>query len=98
MRKCSTTGPRVSTGRKFRAPTNNIVPSNSMMNVPPDTGKVPVLAGTSFFCASDPAMAMMGTIIRKRPKSMAMPRVVLYQGVLALRPAKALPLLPTADE
>jgi hypothetical protein len=41
-------------------------------------------------------MAMMGTIIRKRPINMARPSVVLYQGVLALRPAKALPLLPLA--
>ena len=45
----------------------------------------------------DPANAMMGTIIRKRPMSMAMPSVVLYQGVLAVRPAKALPLFPVAE-
>ena len=97
MRKCSTTGPSVSAGRKFSAPTSNTVPSSRTTNVPPDTGKVPALAGTSFFCASDPAMAMIGTIIRNRPMSMAMPSVVLYQGVLALRPAKALPLLPVAE-
>ena len=40
---------------------------------------------------------MIGTIIRKRPMSMARPRVVLYHGVLAVRPAKALPLLPVAE-
>ena len=65
--------------------------------VQPETGNVPALDGTIFFCASEPAMAMMGMIIRKRPISMAKPRVVLYQGVLALRPAKALPLLPLAE-
>ena len=69
-----------------------------MTNVPPDTGKVPPLAGEIFLAASAPAIAMIGTIIRNRPKSMAIPSVVLYHGVLALKPAKALPLLPTHDE
>ncbi len=36
--------------------------------------------------------------MKNRPKSMASPRVVLYQGVLPFRPAKALPLLPAPDE
>ena len=38
--------------------------------------------GAIFFCTSEPARAMIGTIMRKRPTNMAMPRVVLYQGVL----------------
>ena len=63
----------------------------------PVTGKVPALAGTIFFCASEPASAMIGTIMKNRPSSMAKPSVVLYQGVLALRPAKALPLLPAPE-
>ena len=41
-------------------------------------------------------MARAGTIMRKRPASMAIPRLVLNQGVLAPMPAKAEPLLPTA--
>ena len=41
-----------------------------------------------------PAAASSGIRNRKRPISMARPRVRLYQGVLALRPANALPLLP----
>jgi hypothetical protein len=61
------------------------------------TGKVPALTGTSFFWASEPARAMMGTIMRKRPMNMAKPSVVLYQGVLVDRPAKALPLLPVQE-
>ena len=68
-----------------------------MTKVPPETGKVPALGGAIFFAASEPARAMIGTIIRKRPNSIARPRVVLYQGVLAVRPAKALPLLPVAE-
>ena len=41
-----------------------------------------------------PAMASAGTIIQKRPMSMSRPSVTLYQGVFALMPAKAEPLLP----
>src|SRR6185436_1960520 len=97
VRKCSTIGPSASTGRKFSAPINNTVPSRSTTNVPPESGKVPALGGEIFFCTSEPASAMMGTIIRNRPMSMAKPSVVLYQGVFAVRPAKALPLLPVPE-
>ena len=48
--------------------------------------------------ASEPAIAITGTMMPKRQASMAMPSVVSYQGVLAVRPAKAEPLLPAADE
>ena len=67
MRKCSTIGPSASAGRKFSAPTSRTVPSSSMTNVPPETGNVPALGGAIFFCASEPASAMIGMIIRKRP-------------------------------
>ena len=63
----------------------------------PLTGKVPALAGTIFFRASEPASASSGTIMPNRPSSMSMPSVVSYHGVLALRPAKALPLLPAPE-
>ena len=43
-------------------------------------------------------MAMIGTIMKNRPMSVASAMVVLYQGVLALMPANALPLLPVAEE
>ena len=39
-----------------------------------------------------------GTIIQKRPKSIANAEQRVVKGVLALRPAKALPLLLPADE
>ena len=60
------------------------------------TGNVPALAGATFFCTSEPASAMIGTIIRNRPNNMSIPRVVLYQGVFPERPANALPLFPCA--
>ena len=53
--------------------------------------------GETFLRASEPASAMIGTIMRKRPINIAKPIVVLSQGVLVFKPAKALPLLPFAE-
>ena len=53
-----------------------------------ETGNVPALGGEIFFCTSEPARAMIGTIIRKRPINMAIPSVVLYQGVFAGKPGE----------
>ena len=52
------------------------------------------MAGTFFFAARLPAAASSGIRNRNRPIHMASPIVRLYQGVFALIPAKALPLLP----
>ena len=56
--------------------------------------------GRDFLFASQVAgrAASSGMRKRKRPASIATPSVRLYQGVFALIPAKALPLLPTALE
>ena len=43
-------------------------------------------------------IAITGTMMPKRVASMVMPMVVSYQGALAVRPAKAEPLFPAADE
>ena len=61
------------------------------------TGNVPKLGGTTFLRARFPATASTGTIIMKRPKSVAKPMVVLYQRVFAEIPANAEPLLPVAE-
>ena len=50
-----------------------------------------------FLRARLPASASIGMIAMNRPRSIAMPSVVLYQGVFAERPAKAEPLLPVPD-
>src|SRR5262245_44387181 len=50
----------------------------------------------SFFAARLPAIASAGMMNINRAISIAMANVRLYQGVLALIPAKALPLLPDA--
>ena len=63
----------------------------------PVVGKVPAEAGTIFLVTSEPASPRSGTIRRKRPISMARPMVVSKKGVLALSPAKALPLLPVPE-
>src|SRR4026209_2666655 len=92
--KCSTIGPSTSAGKKVSAPTMMITPIRSTTKRTPSVGNVPAEGGTTFLPTSDPAIASAGTIIRKRPASIVTPRVVLYQSVLALIPAKAEPLLP----
>src|SRR5208283_1848982 len=44
-----------------------------------------------------PAIARIGMIMKNRPRSMATPKLELYQSVLVLSPPKADPLLPTDD-
>ena len=50
---------------------------SSTTKVSPSTWKVPALAGTSFLAARLPASARIGTIMRKRPMSIATPSSVL---------------------
>ena len=54
-------------------------------------------ASTYSVMSSSATDAVNGSSIRKRPISMAKPMVTLYQGVFALMPAKALPLLPVQE-
>src|SRR5450759_2156603 len=95
--KCSMIGPRESAGKNVSAPTSRTVPTSSVVKSGPETGKVPALDATRFLRASEPASARIGTIMAKRPNSVARPSVALYHGVLAPIPAKALPLLPAHE-
>src|SRR6185436_5691392 len=88
-RKCSATGPRLSAGKKVKAPTIRITATSRPVNSSPWVGKVPGLSGTVFLPLIEPATASTGMIIRNRPASMARPMVVFHQGVLVVRPAKA---------
>ena len=72
-------------------------PTRRPAKVGVSVGNVPEEAGAAVFLASAPAIPSNGTIIMKRPINIASPSVVLYQGVLAVRPANAEPLLPVAD-
>ncbi len=90
-------GPRDSAGKKVSAPRIRITLTNNIVNRGVVTGKLPCEGGAIFLPASEPAMASIGTIIRKRPANMVMPSVMLYQFVFALSPAKAEPLLPAAE-
>src|SRR5450759_1501835 len=74
------------------------VPINRMTNSEPFVGKVPLVTGINFLPARLPAIARAGMMKRNLPTSMSMPIVKLYQGVLALIPAKALPLFPVPLE
>src|ERR1022692_2879493 len=74
------------------------VPINRTTNRVPFVGNVPLVTGMSFFAARLPAIARAGIMKRNLPTSMSRPIVRLYQGVLALIPAKALPLFPAPLE
>ena len=90
-------GPRLNAGKNVKAPTMMMTLTKSVVNNGVVTGNVPKLGGTVFLRPRFPANASIGIIIRKRPKSIAMPIVVLYQYVFAEIPAKAEPLLPVPE-
>src|SRR6516164_6554293 len=95
--RCSTIGPSASAGKKVRPPMIRITPTTSPTNRLPVVGNVPADGGCDFLPASDPAIAMAGTIMKKRPTNIALASVRLKKKVLPLRPAKAEPLLPVDD-
>src|SRR5262249_29037721 len=95
--RCSTMGPSASEGKKVRPPMIRITPTTRPTNSPPVVGNVPTEGGTDFFSASEPAIAMAGMIIQKRPTNMATAPVMLKNSVLAVMPPKADPLLPVLD-
>ena len=63
----------------------------------PVSRQVPGKTRTFAFSASDPAIARTGTMTRNLPHSIAKANVRLKKFVLALRPAKALPLVAAAE-
>src|SRR5262245_48150617 len=74
---CSTIGPSASAGKNVRPPTIRMTPTKSPTNNAPVVGNVPSDGGTDFFAASEPAMAIVGMIIQKRPTNIAMAPVRL---------------------
>src|SRR5262249_10259125 len=68
---CSTIGPSASAGKKVRPPMSTFTPTTRPMNRPRVAGKVRADGGTDSFSASEPAIAMAGMIIQKRPTSIA---------------------------
>ena len=78
IRKCSTIGPRLSAGKNVSAPTITITPTSSVVNSGVVTGNVPSDSGIRFLRLRLPAIASGGMIMKKRPKSIVRPSVVLY--------------------
>src|SRR5215468_8278072 len=74
---CSTIGPSASAGKKVRPPTMTMTPTTRPTNRVPVVGNVPAEAGTDFLVTSEPAIAMAGTIIMKRPTNIATAPVML---------------------
>ena len=97
MSRCSTIGPRLSTGKNVSAPTIRMTLTRSVANRGVVTGNVPTEGGATFLRARLPARASIGMIIGNRPKNIAMHIVVLYQYVFAESPPNADPLLPVPD-
>src|SRR5581483_8541661 len=95
--RCSRMGPRLSAGKKVRAPMMSITPMRRTVNKGVVTGNVPREGGTYFFCARLPAIASIGMIMKKRPISIVKAPAMLYQGVLVVKPANAEPLLPACE-
>src|SRR4051794_27309342 len=73
--------------------TPTISPPNSGL----DVGSVPAVVGTLGLAAGEPPIASAGMIRKKRPTSMARPRVTVYQSGPVDWPANADPLLLAAE-
>ena len=69
--RCSTIGPSASAGKKVRPPMMRITPTSRPTNSAPWVGNVPADGGTVFFATSEPAIAIIGMIMKKRPTSIA---------------------------
>ena len=54
-----------------------ITPTTRPTNRPPVVGNVPADGGIDFFSASEPAIAMAGTIMKNRPTNIAIAPVRL---------------------
>jgi len=80
--------PQAKRGKKVNAPTITITLTNRVVNSGVVTGNVPNDGGTIFLRARLPAIASIGMIIMKRPISIVMPIVVLYQSVFAEMPRR----------
>ena len=97
INKCSTIGPKLSTGKNVNAPTMTMMLIKSRVKSGVVTGNVPSDGGTAFFRAKFPAIAKTGIIIKKRPNNIAIPIVELYQSVFAEMPANAEPLFAAPE-
>lgn len=90
-------GPRLRTRKNVRAPTIMITLIKSSTNENVVTGNVPNDGGTILLRAKLPAIANTRIIMKKRPRSIENPMLVLYQSVFAFNPPKAEPLFAVPD-
>ena len=54
-----------------------MTPTTRPTNSPPVVGNVPADGGIDFFAASEPAIAIAGMIMKKRPTNIELARVTL---------------------
>ena len=80
-----------------RAPTRSTVPSSIPANVRLSVRSVPVVSGTRFFTASDPASASGSTSAGNRPSSRTTPVAMFQAGLLSASPSNPDPLFAAAE-
>src|SRR6201989_223084 len=85
--RCSTIGPSASAGKKVRPPIIRITPTTKPTNRPPVVGSVPAEGGIDFLAASEPAIAIAGAIMKKRPTNIAGAPGGVEKGMLPGGPA-----------
>src|SRR5947208_1147708 len=89
----SAIGPSTTAGRNDRAPTRSTVPRSIPANVRSSVRRVPLVWGTRFLAARDPAIASGRTIAGNRPSSRTTPVATFQAGVLSPSPSNPEPLL-----
>ena len=90
-------GPRLRAGKKVSAPTITITETSRTVNSGPVTGKVPSDSGTMFLGGQVARNRQNRNDHEETAKQHGDAVLTLYQGVLAFKPAKAEPLLPTEE-
>ena len=78
-------------------PINSTVPSNIPANVSVSVRRVPLVCGTRFFTARNPASAIGSTSAGNRPRSKTIPVATFQAGVLSPSPSNPEPLLAAAE-
>ena len=91
-------GPSDSAGKNVSAPTMMMTPTSSPQNSSDPVGNVPGPGCRTFLFSIDPAIDRTGTIIRKRPASIANPSVTFQKACLHSGPQRQIRCFPAPLE
>ena len=93
----SATGPSTTAGMNDKTPTRITVPNSMLANVKLSVRSVPLVLGTPFFFASDPAIASGKTSGPNRFNKSTHPETMFHGGLLSARPSNPEPLFEDAE-